>query len=231
MSSSQLEVNPLGLAMRPTWPRRLGARRYPAGWSARPSLGDNAVMATRPGLLRRGLLLEYTTLAWNVVGIVVLAWVAARSVALGGFGLDSLIEIGASTVVVWELTGTDPDRQKRALRSSASPSSCSPATSPHRALSCSSSAITPSTAQPASPGRPSPPRSCSASPGENTNGAALDNPVLRTEGRLTLVDGIPAAVLTALARNAAFGWWWADPLAGYVLVYYALREAREIFTH
>jgi divalent metal cation (Fe/Co/Zn/Cd) transporter len=52
--------------------------------------------------------LEYTTLAWNVVGIVVLAVAAvtARSVALAGFGLDSLIEIGASIVVIWELSGT-----------------------------------------------------------------------------------------------------------------------------
>ena len=56
----------------------------------------------REALLRRGFALEYATLAWNVAGIVVLAVaaVAARSVALAGFGLDSLIEIGASTVVL-----------------------------------------------------------------------------------------------------------------------------------
>lgn len=48
-------------------------------------------------LVRRGFILECLTLAWNVVGIVVLAIAAitARSVALAGFGLDSLIEIGA----------------------------------------------------------------------------------------------------------------------------------------
>jgi len=69
-------------------------------------------------LLRRGFVLEYFTLAWNVVGIVVLAITAyaARSVALAGFGLDSLIEIHASTVVIWELSGTGVDRQRRALR-------------------------------------------------------------------------------------------------------------------
>ncbi len=33
-----------------------------------------------------------------------------------GFGLDSLIEIGASTVVIWELSGTGEQRQRRALR-------------------------------------------------------------------------------------------------------------------
>src|ERR1039457_3805147 len=56
----------------------------------------------RRALLRRGFALEYVTLSWNVAGIVVLAIAAisARSVALAGFGLDSLIEIGASTVVI-----------------------------------------------------------------------------------------------------------------------------------
>jgi len=43
-----------------------------------------------------------------VVGIVVggLAVIGARSVALAGFGLDSLVEIAATTVALWELAGT-----------------------------------------------------------------------------------------------------------------------------
>ena len=61
-------------------------------------------------------------------------------------------------------------------------------------------------------------------------GKALGNPVLVTEGRVTLVDGILAvAVLAGLVLNAAAGWWQADPLAALVIVVYALREAREIF--
>lgn len=56
-------------------------------------------------LRRRGYALEIITLGWNVIGVIVLAVLAlaASSVALAGFGLDSLIEIGASTVVLWEL--------------------------------------------------------------------------------------------------------------------------------
>jgi len=71
-----------------------------------------------PALLRRGRMLALATLGWNVVGIVVLglAALAARSVALAGFGVDSLIEIGASTVVLWELSGAGEARQRRALR-------------------------------------------------------------------------------------------------------------------
>ena len=77
-----------------------------------------AVLDERGRLLRRGRRLEAATLGWNLAGIAVLAiaTVQARSVALLGFGLDSVIEIGASTVVLWELAGTAHDRQQRALR-------------------------------------------------------------------------------------------------------------------
>jgi divalent metal cation (Fe/Co/Zn/Cd) transporter len=66
--------------------------------------------------------------------------------------------------------------------------------------------------------------------GKARTGAALNNPVLRTEGRVTLVDGLLAvAVLAGLVLNATVGWWWADPLAGYVLLAYAAREVHAIF--
>ena len=67
--------------------------------------------------------------------------------------------------------------------------------------------------------------------GKARTGEALENRVLQTEGRVTFVDGILAtAVLVGLVLNAAAGWWWADPVAGYVLVFYAVREARESFS-
>ena len=69
-------------------------------------------------LRRRGLALEYLTLGWNVVGtvVVIVAALDVGSVALAGFGLDSLIEIGASTLVVWQLNDTARARERRALR-------------------------------------------------------------------------------------------------------------------
>lgn len=76
-------------------------------------------------LLRRGIRLEYATLAWNVVGtaVVIGAALGAGSVALAGFGLDSMIEIGASAVVIWQLKGTGgAEREFRALRLIALPS-------------------------------------------------------------------------------------------------------------
>ena len=186
-------------------------------------------------LLRRGFALEYATLAWNAIGIAVLAVAAigARSVALAGFGLDSLIEIGASTVVIWELFDTGGSRQRRALRLIGvgfaplalyllAQSNIVLATGfhpRHSVLGIVWTAITAAVM-------------FGLAAGKSRTGAALGNPVLAAEGRVTLVDGLlAAAVLTGLLLNAALGWWWADPAAGYVLVYYALREVKEIFTN
>ena len=69
----------------------------------------------RARLLGRGLRLEYVTLGWNVVGIVVTltAAVVARSVALAGFSLDSGVEIFASLVVVGQLAGTTSEASQK----------------------------------------------------------------------------------------------------------------------
>lgn len=193
-----------------------------------------ADQTNRARLLRRGFLLEYLTLGWNVVGIVVLAItaIAARSVALAGFGLDSLIEIGASIVVIWELSDTSHARRHRALRLIgiaftllaiylAVQSTLVLATGYRPGHSPGGIAWTAITAV----------AMFVLATGKTRTGAALNNPLLRTEGRVTLIDGLLAtAVLAGLILNAALGWWWADPLAGYILVYYASREVRAIFT-
>ena len=188
----------------------------------------------RRTLVRRGFALEWLTLGWNVVGIVILAIGAAtaRSVALAGFGLDSLIEIGASTVVIWELSGTGADRQRRGLRLIGAAFAAlavyllvqstvvlAAGYHPrHSVLGIVWTAVTAAVM-------------FALAAGKARTGRALGNPVLQTEGRVTVIDGILAvAVLFGLVLNAAAGWWWADPAAGYVLVYYAAREVREIFT-
>jgi len=187
----------------------------------------------RRALVRRGFALEWATLSWNVAGIIVLAVaaVAARSVALAGFGLDSLIEIGASTVVIWELSGTGAERQRRGLRLIGYAfaalavyllvqSTVVLATGYHPRHSVLGIVWTAVTAA----------AMFTLAAGKARTGRGLDNPVLRTEGRVTAIDGILAvAVLLGLVLNAVGGWWWADPAAGYVLVYYAAREVREIF--
>jgi divalent metal cation (Fe/Co/Zn/Cd) transporter len=49
--------------------------------------------------------------------------------------------------------------------------------------------------------------------------------VLQTEARVTLIDALlAAAVLFGLILNATLDWWWADPAAAFVIVYYGVRE-------
>lgn len=191
--------------------------------------------AHRQRLLQQGLWLEYVTLGWNVVGVVILAIAApaAQSVALAGFGLDSFIEILASTVVIWQLTDIGGQRERIAMRvigvafialaiyiaaqaAYLLVTAGRPASSP---LGIGWTAVT-----------------CVAmlclAYGKARTGAALDNPVLKTEGRVTLVDGyLASAVLVGLVLNTAFGWWWADPLAGFVIVFYGVREGWKALHH
>jgi divalent metal cation (Fe/Co/Zn/Cd) transporter len=162
-----------------------------------------------------------------------MAALSARSVALAGFGLDSLIEIGASTVVLWELAGTSEERQRRAMRMIGFAfvvlalyltvqGTVVLAVSFHPRHSVVGIIWTALTAA----------VMFTLAAGKAKTGAALDNPVLRTEGKVTLVDGVLAsAVLMGLSLNVALGWWWADPAAGYAFVYYGAREARSALAH
>ncbi len=147
--------------------------------------------------------------------------------ALAGFGLDSLIEIGASAVVLWELADVAHERRRRAMALIgvgfaglatylAIQSTIVLALGIHPGHSPLGIAWTGATAA----------VMFSLAAGKARTGAALANPVLSAEGRITLIDGILAtAVLLGLVLNAAAGWWWADPLVGYVLLYYAVRES------
>lgn len=195
--------------------------------SQTPSVSDR--------LLRRGLRLEYATLAWNVVGTPVMMFTAWRagSAALVGFGLDSLVEIFASVVVVWQLRGVTDGRERRALRLIGSAflllaayvlaqSLWTLITQSHPAPSLLGMAWLAVTVL----------AMAGLAYGKLVTGRALGNVVLRTEARVTLVDGaLAASVLVGIGLNALLGWWRADPLAGLVIVYYGVKEGREAFAH
>jgi divalent metal cation (Fe/Co/Zn/Cd) transporter len=178
--------------------------------------------------LQWGIWLEYLTLGWNVVGCIVVlvaAW-SARSVALAGFGLDSLIEIFASLVVVWQLKGIHRDRERLALRQIG-----------FAFVALVIYVLLQSIFTVLSGSRPAPSSGgivwlgltfgamLALAFGKLRVGRRLANVVLQTEARVTLVDAyLAGAVLLGLVLNALAGWWWADPLAGLVIVYYGARE-------
>lgn len=182
-------------------------------------------------LLQRGLYLEYITLAWNVVGtaVIIAAAIRAGSTALAGFGLDSLIEIFASMIVVWQLKGVDQRREGRALRLIGGAfyllalyvlvqsayvliTGQRPGASPSGIVWLAVTVVV----------------MLSLAWGKHVTGRHLDNPVLQTEARVTLVDAyLATAVLVGVVLNGWPGWWWADPLAAH----YGVRAGREAWTH
>lgn len=179
-------------------------------------------------LLKQGLRLEYLTLGWNVIGsiIVILSGLQANSVALVGFAFDSLIEIGASTVVIWQLTGVSQRREKSALRLVGT-----------AFFVLVTYILTHSLETLLAQARPNQSLIGIAwlaatfivmlllAWGKEVTGKKLNNPVLKTEARVTVVDAyLAGSVLVGLLLNTFFGWWWADPVAGLVIVFYGFKE-------
>jgi divalent metal cation (Fe/Co/Zn/Cd) transporter len=188
-----------------------------------------------PSPLQRGLWLEYATLGWNVVGTVVILITAARtgSAALAGFGLDSAIEIFASVVVVWQLKGLEQNRERLALRLIGT-----------AFVALSIYVFVQSVWTLLANAHPAPSllgivwlvMTCAVmlmlAWGKLVAGRQLGNVVLATEARVTLIDAaLAGAVLLGVGLNALLGWWWADPLAGLVIVYYGLTEGRAACKH
>ncbi len=182
-------------------------------------------------LLRRGLLLEYLTIAWSVLSafVATVAGIASDSVALIGFGLDSVIEVLAGAVVVWQLRGITGGRERRALwligvaflflagyvftqavlalltQSRPHDSTVGIALTAGALIVMAVLGIT-----------------------KKRTGAKLGNPVLQTEAKVTLIDAVLAAtLLVGLVLNAVLGWWWADPFAALYLAALAVKEGLE----
>jgi divalent metal cation (Fe/Co/Zn/Cd) transporter len=185
--------------------------------------------------LQRGLWLEYATLGWNVIGTVVIliAAVRAGSVALAGFGLDSAIEIFASVIVVWQLKGIEQGREATALKLIGT-----------AFVALAIYVLVQSVWSVVANAHPTPSLlgifwlivTCAAmlllAWGKLAIGRQLGNVVLTTEARVTLIDAaLAGAVLIGVSLNALLGWWWADPLAGLVIVYYGLKEGRAAWQH
>lgn len=167
------------------------------------------------------------------LGVLAAAAIQAGSPALAGFGLDSLIEIFASIVVVWQLKGAHKEREAPAMRLIGIAFAVLGAY-----LLIQVAVVFAAGVRPASSGLGIVWTALTfvvmlaLAWGKIRTGQRLGNPVLRAEGKVTLVDAyLAGAVLAGLALNALFGWWWADPLAGVVIIYYAAVEARHALSH
>jgi len=189
---------------------------------------------TRDALEKRGLRLEYATIAWNAVEMVIAIGlgIAAHSLALVAFGLDTMVELFASGVVVWHLRhpGRDSDRvTAKALRLVAWAFFVLAAVVTIGAVS----ALATSSASDESPlgiAYLAVTAAVMLSLGalKRTTGRRLGSEPLAAEARMSIIDAaLAVGVLLGLAANTLFGWWWADPIAALLVAVAALREGLE----
>jgi len=184
-------------------------------------------VSVRATAMHRGLNLEYFTVAWNLLeAVVALACGAvAGSIALLAFGLDSLIEVSSGGVLLWRLHA-DRDEERRetveqialklvgwsllllaAYVAGDSVVSLVRREAPERSLPGIALAMASLIAMPL------------LARAKRRVASTLGSSALQADSRQTDICAYLAAVLLlGLLLNAAFGWWWVDPVAGLVMV-------------
>ncbi|MEU6698119.1 cation transporter [Pseudonocardia sp. NPDC046786] len=183
----------------------------------------------RAVLTHRIRLLVAITISYNVVEavIAIAAGHAASSIALIGFGLDSIIEVSSAAAVAWQFAGRDPvHREHIALR----------------VIACSFFALAAYVTVEALRGLFGDAEADRSTVGivlvaisvaimpflswaQRRAGHELGSASAVADSKQTLLcTYLSAAVLVGLVLNAALGWWWADPIAALVLAVLAVRE-------
>lgn len=195
--------------------------------------------ADRPTLLVRGLRLEYLTVGWNVIeGLVaVTAAVAAGSVALLGFGIDSFVETGSGLIIVWRLLAeqrhADHERteavERRAQRLVAA---SLVALAAYIVLDAVSTLLAGERPAPSPVGVALAALSLGVmwwlARAKRRTAIALGSRAMEADAfQTTACWWLSLAVLVGVGLNTAFGLWWADPVAALVIPMFLLREARE----
>lgn len=185
----------------------------------------------RSTLERRGRLLARLTILWNTVeGVIAIgAGVAAGSLALVGFGLDSFVEVFAGGVVLWQLRGVPEERERRALRLIALSFF---ALAGYVIIEAGREFLVGDRAGESTVGIVLAIVSLLVMPAlawtKRRVGRELGNPVLVADSTETaLCSYLSAILLAGLILNAVAGWWWADPLAAVGIAVLAVREGRE----
>lgn len=182
-------------------------------------------------LTRRGLRLAWLIVVWDLIegAVAVTAGLAAGSIALLGFDIDSGIEVFAASIVIWQLRGGSSARQSPALKAIA-------ATFFILAAYVSAEAVRDLiTADKAGESLIGIILNLVAlavmvpvAVAQGRTGRDLGNPVLVAQSKGTwLSNYLSITVLAGLALNSTVGWWWADPIAALAIAVVALREGTE----
>ena len=181
----------------------------------------------RHALIRRGLLLNYATIGYNTVEAVVslVAGLLAGSVALLGFGIDSVIEVTASGAAQWRLrSDAEPVRRERVERISLRLiGACFLGLAAYVTIDAGKSLWLRERPSPSIVGVVILALSVFIMPllahAKREVAAKMQSGALRAEAKQTsLCAYLSFIALAGVALNAAFGWWWADPAAALAMV-------------
>jgi divalent metal cation (Fe/Co/Zn/Cd) transporter len=200
---------------------------------------DTSVLDARPHLLARALRLEYLTVGWNVIEglIAIAAALAAGSVALLGFGIDSFVESASGSVLVWRLLAerraTDEERiehvERRAQKLVAGSLILLAA---YIAWESITSIVAGERPQPSLVGIVLAAVSLVVmwwlARAKRRVGAALGSRAMAADAFQTdACFWLSLFLLVGIGANAVFGAWWADPLAALGMTAFIGREALE----
>jgi divalent metal cation (Fe/Co/Zn/Cd) transporter len=184
-------------------------------------------------LRRQGFWLEYASMAWMTVeaAVAIASGLIASSIALVGFGLDSVIEFAAAAVVVWQLRGNGEERAARAVRvigvtffvlaaylAAEGIHDLVLRTRPGQpiagiAVTAAALLVMPSLAL-----------------AKHRTGRALGNRTLVADAAESAFCAVTSgAALLGVGLNARLHWWWADPAAALVIAALAVREGLEVW--
>ena len=190
---------------------------------------------TREAAVRRGRWLNAATIGWNSIeGVVaVAAGLAAGSVSLVGFGMDSAIEVSAALVLTWRLAqerhgGCMQETDRRATRLIAVSFAV---LAVYVAIEAARDLVTSSEPEASTVGIVMAALSLAVMPllarAKHALAPALGSTAVVADAQQTNLCALLSAVLLAgLGANALFGWWWADPVAGLGIATLAAMEAR-----
>jgi divalent metal cation (Fe/Co/Zn/Cd) transporter len=188
----------------------------------------------RTRLQRQARVLAWGGIAWHIVefGIAIAAGVAASSIALIGFGIDSLIESVAGIVVLWLFTGSRIGSEKAERRAQQLIAVSFYLLAAYVAVEAVRSLV--QGHEPAASWvgiglaaftAPTMPLLAMA---KRRIGHRLGSSATVQEASQTqLCAYLSVALLVGLGANALLGWWWADPLAALAIAGVAIREGRE----
>jgi divalent metal cation (Fe/Co/Zn/Cd) transporter len=186
-----------------------------------------------PDAVQRGRRLEYLTLAWNSLEAVaaIAAGLISGSIALVGFGLDSVIECFSGGVLLWRLrAGEEGERRERMALRLVGVSFIALAI--YVAYDAISSLARHETPEKSWFGVAVAMASLIAMPllarAKRRVASQLNSGALHADSRQTDICAYLSAILLGgLLLNALLRWWWADPLAGLIMVPIIGREGVE----